>query len=121
MPFRQNRRLRNNTLGAPHAPSAPCHNLNHPAFCVVTPMTTHLTYIRGARFSTLAFTALAICASVFAALPAPDEAAIRAATKKLMEYGIAGDWSNFSSIYSEDAILMWPNRQALNGRKAILD
>ncbi len=83
----------------------------------------------------VAFTALpvALTALLFMAplaacqAPAPevgplseeDVAAIKASSAAFVEAVLAGDWSAVAAMYTEDAVLMFPNEPAVEGRVAV--
>jgi uncharacterized protein (TIGR02246 family) len=48
-----------------------------------------------------------------------DVAAIRQAHQTMQAASRAGDWEAWSAMYAEDAVIMIPNRPALEGRTAI--
>jgi ketosteroid isomerase-like protein len=75
---------------------------------------------RRAQFCALAFVVFASCSPSFAGLPARDEAAIRAQSKKYSEFIRASDWQNAVNVHAEAAVLMPPNERERNGRKEIL-
>ena len=82
-------------------------------------MKTHPTPTRGARFSALAFAVLTLASPLTAAVPARDEATIRAASKSYRDLGLARDWPNWGKTFTEDAVFMPPHEAAVNGRQAI--
>jgi ketosteroid isomerase-like protein len=53
------------------------------------------------------------------ALTDADREAIRRATAKFDQQAVAGDWAGATAIYSDDAILLPPNRPELRGRDTI--
>jgi ketosteroid isomerase-like protein len=75
---------------------------------------------RGAQFCAFALAVFATDSSLSAALPAHDEAAIRAQSKKYVELVCASDWKNLVNVHAEAAVFMPPNERELNGRKEIL-
>ena len=54
-----------------------------------------------------------------AGLSEEDVAAIRAVFEENEQAGLAGDWESFFSHFTEDAVIMWPNEQAVEGLEAI--
>jgi ketosteroid isomerase-like protein len=50
-----------------------------------------------------------------------DVAAVKAVVEEHVQAGIAGDWETFFSHYAEDAVVMWPNRPAIEGLEALKD
>ena len=76
----------------------------------------------------VAFTALMFMAPLAACqAPAPevgplseeDVAAIKASAVVFVEAVVAGDWAAVSAGYTEDAVLVFPNEPAVEGRVAI--
>ena len=49
-----------------------------------------------------------------------DVATLRADTQEVVEMVLARDWDRLGKFYTEDAVVMIPNRPALVGREAIL-
>ena len=58
-------------------------------------------------------------ASEAAALTADDRAAIEATTQAWAKAALAGDWVALAATYAEDAVLLPPNHEAVEGRAAI--
>src|SRR3989304_3778586 len=58
-------------------------------------------------------------ASEAAALTADDLAAIEATTEAWVKAALAGDWVALAATYAEDAVLLPPNHEAVEGRAAI--
>ncbi len=54
-----------------------------------------------------------------AGLSEEDVAAIQAVFEENEQAGLAGDWESFFSHFTEDAVIMWPNEQAVEGLEAI--
>lgn len=48
-----------------------------------------------------------------------DVAAIEALVEAHVQAGLTGDWEAFFSHYADDAVVMWPNRPAIEGLAAL--
>lgn len=78
------------------------------------------THLLAALLAVLASTACQPPTQETAGLSEEDVATLMADTQEVVETMLAGDWDNLGKFYTEDAVIMLPNRPALVGRQAIL-